>query len=134
MSIATQQTATTADIALIAIGSTYARFGYTADTETHRDIVSILNDDANRAPEYGDEGEGSIAAATIRQRLWGLGGGGTASVAVTCNLFYALGRADELAWVANVASYPNPYGAREYGWFLRDLSNDDRAAVLSYTA
>lgn len=70
---------------------TYGRYWSIDDTETLNRVVEILADDA---PE---------TAGRVRAVLWRRNANGGPSAAATCNIFSALGRTDELGWVAREA-------------------------------
>jgi hypothetical protein len=77
------------------LGKTYDRFGFSEDVEFVRDIVVLME-----TPTVTYEGGMSDAAEAVRNRLWGRYTGGGASASATCDLFVALGRENELGWLA----------------------------------
>lgn len=119
----------TETIAATVLDATYRHFGFTKDSPTFGRIMANLNNNTDEG-EYGTP-EASGAAEKVREILWNTYSGGGASAAATCNLFYALGRQNELGWVAGEAAHPNPYGDREYAWFLNRLDGDSLNIIQS---
>ena len=94
------------------LGLTYDRFGFKNDTNTVERVAAIL---AETVPADGE----SEVAGRVREILWNRYTGGGASAGATCNLFYALGREDELGWVIEEAHYTQ----WDYDYFVNQLSN-----------
>lgn len=95
------------------LGLTYDRFGFKNDTSTVERVAAIL------AEPLPTDGRKSKAAGKVREILWNRYTGGGASAGATCNLFYALGRQDELDWVIDEAHY----GQFDYDYFINQLGN-----------
>lgn len=103
---------TTENVVRKVLGLTYDRFGFKNDTHTVERVVEIL---AQPIPATVDESE---AAGKVREILWNRYTGGGASAGATCNLFFALGRENELGWVIGEAHYTE----WDYDYFLGQLS------------
>lgn len=83
---------------LTVVGKVYDRFGFSENTEFVNEVVAILDDPSFSVVDE-DANNASLAARKIRDRLWTNYSGGTTSAAVTCDLFYSLGRENELGWI-----------------------------------
>lgn len=94
------------------LGLTYDRFGFKNDTSTVERVAALL------AAEIPEDVSTSETAGKVREILWNRYSGGGASAGATCNLFYALGRQDELGWVTEEAHY----GQFDYDQLVRRLS------------
>lgn len=79
------------------LGVTYDGFGFQNRNDLIERIVTVLDDDSKRFME--DDGDASEAAENVRAMLWSAFSDGGASAGATCELFYTLGRFDELGWV-----------------------------------
>lgn len=95
------------------LGLTYDRFGFKNDTRTVERVAELL------ALEVPADKSKAKTAGKIREILWNRYTGGGASAGATCNLFYALGRQDELGWVIEEAHYTQ----FDYDYFIKQLSN-----------
>lgn len=95
------------------LGLTYDRFGFKNDTSTVERVAELL------ALEVPTDKSKAKAAGKIREILWNRYTGGGASAGATCNLFYALGRQDELGWVIEEAHYTQ----FDYDYFMNQMSN-----------
>ena len=91
------ETKTTEEVVREVLGKTYNQFGFDRATDLIADFVATLEDPTQAVME--DEGDASPAAEKIRARLWSRYSGGGASASATADLFYTLGRQDELGWV-----------------------------------
>lgn len=78
----------------------YGSWGF-AKTKLPAKFAELLNDSTKSVVE--DEGDASEAASEIRETLWNYYTGGGASASATCQLFYTLGRQNELGWVEGEA-------------------------------
>lgn len=78
----------------------YGPWGF-VKTNLPAKFAELLNDDTKAVVE--DEGDASEAASEIRATLWNYYTGGGASASATCQLFYTLGRQNELGWVEGEA-------------------------------
>jgi hypothetical protein len=78
----------------------YGSWGF-AKTNLPAKFAALLNDAEKSSVE--DEGDASEAASEIRSDLWNYYTGGGASASATCQLFYTLGRQNELGWVEGEA-------------------------------
>lgn len=95
------------------LGLTYDRFGFKNDTSTVERVAALLAE-----PVLADGSE-SETAGKVREILWNRYSGGGASAGATCNLFFALGRQDELGWVIGEAHY----GQFDYDQLVSRLGN-----------
>lgn len=82
------------------LGPVYNQFGFEESKHPEK-FAELLNDSSKSAVE--DEGDASEAASKIRQILWDYYTGGGASASSTCQLFYTLGRQNELGWIEGEA-------------------------------
>jgi hypothetical protein len=94
-------TAPARDIEAIVRGvlmGTYNRYWRSSDTETLQRVVEILNDPALvKHPRFE-------AASRVRAALWQGTPLGGPSAAATCNVFFAVGREDEVGQIAREAA------------------------------
>lgn len=96
------KTATTENVVRTVLGKMYDRFGFNKDTRLISEIVTIL-DDPEKSKPLSDEDVVTLAAAEIRETLWNRYSGGGASATATADLFYTLGRQNELGWLLEEA-------------------------------
>lgn len=96
------KTATTENVVRTVLGKMYDRFGFDKDTRLISEIVTIL-DDPEKSKPLSDEDVVTLAAAEIRETLWNRYSGGGASATATADLFYTLGRQNELGWLLEEA-------------------------------
>lgn len=85
------------DVVRRVLGKTYNQFGFNRTEALIADFVYVLEDPSQAVVE--DAGDPSPAAEHIRSRLWSRYSGGGASASATSDLFYTLGRQDELGWI-----------------------------------
>lgn len=82
------------------LGKMYDRFGWFGLNENTRlinQIVAILDDpEKKRVPSVDAV---SYAAVEVREALWNNYTGGGATASATADLFYTLGRQNELGWL-----------------------------------
>jgi hypothetical protein len=91
-----RQGKTTEAVSLEVLGKTYDEFKY--DERFVRHVVATLEDPDMASVR--DAGGASNAAVWLRSSLWvGHGGGFEMASRATCDLFYTLGRQDELGWI-----------------------------------
>jgi hypothetical protein len=95
------------------LGLTYNQFNFQNDDRTIERIAEIL---AKPIPTEVDESE---AAGEVREILWNSYTGGGASAGATCDLFFALGRENELGWVMGEAHYTE----FDYDYLVKQLGN-----------
>lgn len=96
------KTTTTENVVRTVLGKMYDRFGFGNDTRLITEIVAILGDPEKNAPF--EEGFAiTDAAYEIREKLWNRYSGGGASATATADLFYTLGRQNELGWLLEEA-------------------------------
>jgi hypothetical protein len=95
------------------LGLTYDQFGFKNDTHTVERVTALLAE-----PVPADSSEYEVAGK-VREVLWNRYSGGGASAGATCNLFFALGREEELGWVIDEAHYTQ----WNYDYFINQLSN-----------
>ena len=96
------KTATTENVVRTVLGKMYDRFGFNKDTRLISEIVTTL-DDPEKSKPLSDEDVVTLAAAEIRETLWNCYRGGGASATATADLFYTLGRQNELGWLLEEA-------------------------------
>lgn len=94
------QAIVTAETVNDVLGKVYNQFGF-ATSGLGEKFAAMLNDSSKAIVE--DEGDASEAAGEIREQLWNRYSGGGASASATCELFYTLGRQNELGWVEGEA-------------------------------
>lgn len=94
------QAIVTVDTVNEVLGKVYNQFGFATSGLGER-FANLLNDPSKAIVE--DEGDASAAAEEIRKTLWSYYTGGGASASSTCQLFYTLGRQNELGWVEGEA-------------------------------
>lgn len=95
------KTTTTENVVRTVLGKMYDRFGFSKDAPLINEIVTALND-----PEKGKLADDEVvgqAASEIREKLWNRYSGGGASATATADLFYTLGRQNELGWLLEEA-------------------------------
>lgn len=103
------KTTTTENVVRMVLGKMYDRFGWFGVNENARlinQIVAILDDpEKGKFEDCGDAAEGDVtfAATEIREILWNSYSGGSATASATAELFYTLGRQDELGWLLDEA-------------------------------
>ena len=89
-----EQPTVTVDTVKTVLGKVYNQFGFETSGLAER-FADLLNDPAKSVTDD----DASEAAAAIRKTLWSYYSGGGASASATCDLFYTLGRQDELDWI-----------------------------------
>lgn len=92
---------TTENVVRTVLGKMYDRFGFNKDAPLINQIVAVL-DDPEKAKLTDDDVVGQ-AASEIRETLWNRYSGGGASATATADLFYTLGRQNELGWLLEEA-------------------------------
>lgn len=91
------KTTTTENVVRVVLGKMYDRFGFNKDAQLINQIVTVLDDPEKSKPLSDDDV--THAAAEIRETLWNRYSGGGASATATADLFYTLGRQNELGWL-----------------------------------
>lgn len=91
------KTTTTENVVRVVLGKMYDRFGFNKDAQLINQIVTVLDDPEKS--KLTDEDVVSPAASEIRETLWNRYSGGGASATATADLFYTLGRQNELGWL-----------------------------------
>lgn len=94
------KTTTTENVVRAVLGKMYDRFGFNDDTQLINQIVTVLDDPAMSELAHEDV---THAASEIREVLWNRYSGGGASATATADLFYTLGRQNELGWLLEEA-------------------------------
>jgi hypothetical protein len=93
------------------LGLTYREYGFEIDTPTVKKVGGIL---AKPVPAEASDSE---AADEVREVLWDRHLTSWASAKATCDLFYALGRENELGWIIGEANYTH----YDYEYFIGQL-------------
>lgn len=101
------KTTTTENVVRAVLGKMYDRFGWFGVNENTRlinQIVAVLDDpEKGKLDSDAAEGDVTFAATEIREILWNNYSGGSATASATAELFYTLGRQNELGWLLEEA-------------------------------
>lgn len=104
----------TEEITRVVLGATYGAWGFHNEPSLMNSLMEVVEDVEKREIDESYGATASPAAEEVREILWNRYSGGGVSAIATCNLFYALGRQDELGWVRAEAGNYSDYAYERF--------------------